>query len=197
MAAKRLGEALSEIQGTSKQLLRVKTDESGFEFVDPATIPSYTITNSATDRTMNADETTIDELADVLSTLIADLDAAGLTGGAGGLEAFQWSTSEQVWPFEKDLNGNTIYCKEFYVSSLPNTGAADTAINASQNVIKVVGLRIFAGSDSWGWAEVNFYNYIMGYILGGTTPPLQYIRLETTANRTSEAAKVRIWYTFA
>ena len=36
---------------------------------------------------------------------------------------FQWSTSEQVWPFEKASDGSTLYCKEFQnQGALPNTG---------------------------------------------------------------------------
>lgn len=38
----------------------------------------YTVTNAATDRTYDANATTTDELADVLGSLIADLQAAGI-----------------------------------------------------------------------------------------------------------------------
>lgn len=38
----------------------------------------YTVTNAATDRTFDANATTLDEVADVLGTLIADLKTAGL-----------------------------------------------------------------------------------------------------------------------
>lgn len=38
------------------------------------TFPTYTVTNGTTDRTFNADSTSLDELADVLATLIADLN---------------------------------------------------------------------------------------------------------------------------
>jgi hypothetical protein len=41
---------------------------------------AYTLTNVTTDRTYDADVTTIHELADVLGTLIADLQATGLIG---------------------------------------------------------------------------------------------------------------------
>lgn len=40
----------------------------------------YTDTNVATDRSYDADSTTVDELADVLGTLITDLQALGLIG---------------------------------------------------------------------------------------------------------------------
>lgn len=42
------------------------------------TKPDYTVTNATTDRSFDADSTTIDELADVLGTLISDLITAGL-----------------------------------------------------------------------------------------------------------------------
>lgn len=49
--------------------------ELGTSDVAPAT---YTVTNSGVDRAYNADSTTVDELADVLGTLIADLRVAGI-----------------------------------------------------------------------------------------------------------------------
>ena len=41
MAAKRLGGFLTNISGNANQLLRVKGDETGCEFVTPAAIPAY------------------------------------------------------------------------------------------------------------------------------------------------------------
>jgi hypothetical protein len=38
-----------------------------------------------------------------------------------GVSSFQWSTSEQVWPFEKSENGATLYCRLF-TGQLPNGG---------------------------------------------------------------------------
>ena len=118
MAAKRIGSVLTNVTGTASQLLRVKSDESGFEFFTPATLPAYTITNDTTDRIIDANDTNLDEVADVLSTLIKDI-----TTVVGGPSAFQWSTSEQVWPFEKDHSGNVLYCKELSIGLLPNTGS--------------------------------------------------------------------------
>jgi hypothetical protein len=51
-------------------------------------VPAYTITNVTTDRAMDANSTSIDEVADVLGTLIADLTA----GGSGGSSATQYDT---------------------------------------------------------------------------------------------------------
>jgi hypothetical protein len=251
MAAKRLGSCLTNIQGTAGQLLRVKTDESGFEFVTPATIPAYTVTNKTVDRALDANDTTLDELADVVGTLIDDLTAIGSPGavqsvyvsgtyshtgsntpetftithnlgsepdyvacqvldnnnlwvnmgdmyisgsqvyGAMALTdnnasanvtsfmvyqyqyyglntrtirficaklgqvaqvaPFQWSSSEQVWPFEKDRNGNTLYCKEVDCGTLPNNGYGYTNHNISNlDVLKVhscTGKAVLSGSS--------------------------------------------------
>jgi hypothetical protein len=117
MAARRLGTVLTNITGTSGQILRVKTDESGFEFYTPAGLPTYTNSNVTTDRSYDADITTIDELADVLGTLIADINTL-----IGGPVAFQWSSSEQVYPFEKAADGSTLYCKEINFGAWPNNG---------------------------------------------------------------------------
>jgi hypothetical protein len=122
MAAKRLGQFLSNVTGTSGQILRVKVDESGFEMFTPAGLPTYTITNDTTDRVIDADVTTSDEIVDVLCTLIKDI-----TTLVGGPVAFQWSTSEQVYPFEKDSSGNTLYCKEVDFGALPNAGVKSVA----------------------------------------------------------------------
>jgi hypothetical protein len=119
MAAKRFGQFVSNVQGTSLQIPRVKEDESGFEFYTPANIPAYTITNDSTDRVLDATDTNIDELANVVSTLIKDVTALGVAG-ASAFSAFQWSTSEQVYPLEKALDGSTLYCKQIDTGALPN-----------------------------------------------------------------------------
>ena len=55
------------------------TSTLGFYGQTPAARPSaYTITNSSTNRAFDADATSIDEIADVLATLITDLKSLGL-----------------------------------------------------------------------------------------------------------------------
>ena len=146
MAAKRLGQFLSNVTGTSGQILRVKADESGFEMFTPAGLPTYTITNDTTDRVIDADVTTIDELTDVVSTLIKDI-----TTLVGGPVAFQWSTSEQVWPFEKDLSGRTLYCKEIDLGDLPQNGIKTTSLGNinTQKIFKYYGATRHIGSDQF------------------------------------------------
>lgn len=55
-----------------------ETSKVGPQWNPPLTTPSYTTTNVVTDRTYDADATTVDELADVLGTLIADLKSVGI-----------------------------------------------------------------------------------------------------------------------
>ena len=45
-----------------------------------------------------------------------------LVGVGVGVEEFQWSEDEQVWPFEKAKDGSTLYCKEVDFGALPNHG---------------------------------------------------------------------------
>lgn len=40
---------------------------------------------------------------------------------SNSVQAFQWSTLEQVYPFEVDNNGATLYCKEINLGTLPNS----------------------------------------------------------------------------
>lgn len=57
------------------------TQKIGFFGVTPVVQSSaYTVTNGTTDRTFNADSTTVDEIADILSTVIADLRLLGILG---------------------------------------------------------------------------------------------------------------------
>ena len=46
-----------------------------------------------------------------------------------GVSNFQWSTSEQVYPFETASDGSTLYCKEVDLGLMPNDGAKNVAHN--------------------------------------------------------------------
>ena len=54
-----------------------------------------------------------------------------LVGVGVGVEEFQWSTSEQVYPFEKGHNGETLYAKFIDFGNLPNTGTKQVSHNIS------------------------------------------------------------------
>ena len=50
---------------------------------------------------------------------------------AGGIEEFQWSSEEQVWPFEKASDGSTLYCKEIDMDLVPNNGISHVSHSIS------------------------------------------------------------------
>jgi hypothetical protein len=189
MAAKRIGSVLTNVTGTAGQLLRVKSDESGFEFYTPATIPAYTITNDATDRIIDAADTNIDELANVLSTLIKDI-----TTVVGGPVAFQWSASEQIWPFEKAVDGSVLYCKEVDCGAMPNNGTKSVAHNiASFPYTKVHRLENIiwnpSGADVRTFADAGSGQF-QGYIYLDDNN----INVRTLQDWTFQNLKVRIIY---
>jgi len=192
MAARRLGTVLTNITGTSGQILRVKTDESGFEFYTPTGLPAYTITNDTTDRVIDADVTTADELADVLATLIKDI-----TTLVGGPVAFQWSTSEQVWPFEKDLSGRTLYCKEIDLGDLPQDGIKTTSLGNinTQKIFKYYSATQRIGSDQFVGLPAVYGNpatYSISLFIG--TPAGINLRTFTTDYGTGWSTWIRIIY---
>jgi len=77
------GTALIDIGGTNADNVSVgrSAGNLGFYGATPvAKAAAYTPTNVSTDRSYNANATTLDEVADVLGTLIGDLQALGLIG---------------------------------------------------------------------------------------------------------------------
>ena len=66
---------------TGTKIGTATSQKIGFWNVTPVVQPSaYTPSNVSADRSFDANATTIDELADVLGTLIADLQSVGLVG---------------------------------------------------------------------------------------------------------------------
>lgn len=73
------GASIFTISNGNTVLIGNSTSQLGFFGATPASrVSAYTVTNGSTTRTFNADATSIDELADVLATLIADLKTYGL-----------------------------------------------------------------------------------------------------------------------
>lgn len=67
--------------GTFATLLaRIVAIEDKLAILQPASPSVYTHSNVTTDRTLDANATTMDELADNLGTLIVDLRARGIVG---------------------------------------------------------------------------------------------------------------------
>ena len=108
-------------------VVKIKSDGANWRIILlTSKLPTYSISNCPTDRAIDGNVTSSDELVSVVGTLIQDLlSKPYLT--TGGFAAFQWSTSEQVYPFEKDSSGNTLYCKEVACGALPNNGTSTTA----------------------------------------------------------------------
>jgi len=76
-----VGEVLWTVRnsGSTTEMMRLKGNELSFFGVTPAArAAAYTPTNVNTDRAYDADSTTLEEIADVLGTLISDLQAYGL-----------------------------------------------------------------------------------------------------------------------
>jgi hypothetical protein len=62
------------------------------------------------------------------ATLTCDILVQPANNASGaGISSFQWSTSEQVWPFEKASDGSTLYCKEISLGAMPNAGSKNVA----------------------------------------------------------------------
>jgi hypothetical protein len=70
---------------------------------------------------------------------------------------FKWSTAEQVYPFEKDSNGNILYCKQINFGNMPNNGTKQMAHGiigyTSSKVYKLYGK---ASEPSGGFQPVPF-----------------------------------------
>lgn len=69
----------SDSPSATRMWTRNETNDGWYKKRVIETASSYTITNVNTDRAYDADATTLDEIADVLGTLIADLRLNGLT----------------------------------------------------------------------------------------------------------------------
>ncbi len=61
-------------------LLRLNDVDTRILQLKPAAPSVYTVTNVTTDRAIDVNVTTMDELADVVGTLIVDLKARGIVG---------------------------------------------------------------------------------------------------------------------
>jgi hypothetical protein len=66
-----------------------------------------------------------------------------------GISSFQWSTSEQIWPFEKASDGSTLYCKQVSFGALPNNGSKSVAHNiTSFSPTKLHRMEALSGNSS-------------------------------------------------
>jgi len=109
-----------------------------------------------------------------------------LSGDRGG--SFNWTTSEQVWPYEK-LNGDVIYAKMYIVAAMPN----NTTLNIAHGITtidKLLFLSAAAGNGSSNFISDNVSNAAFRGDVIGTN-----IRVISTVNFTGYSGVVRILYT--
>jgi hypothetical protein len=110
--------------------------------------------------------------------------------------AFQWSTSEQVYPFEKDSSGNTLYCKQIDCGAWPNNGSKNTAHGISNFDSRKIHRFIMYRRQASGaefFALVNYgwggYENTMAVYLNSTN-----IIMFDGADHSSEASYAQIIY---
>lgn len=120
-------------------------------------------------------------------------------GQSSNLATFTWSASEQVWPFEKTVGGDVIYCKELDLGALPNATTTTVAHGISsfdaEKLFKVEGI---AGDNTYGGP------HNLGFQLGWTTTvaasavQIQFydsdVLVITGQDLSSCNGKLRIWY---
>lgn len=106
---------------------------------------------------------------------------------------FQWSTDEQVWPFEKTRNGETIYCKEVDFGIGPNGTNKTVAHNipnfeATDDLFRVEILTVndIPGNEAYMLPDIGVV--VTSYI----TPTVCYVG--TSGNLSGYTLTFRLWY---
>ena len=109
---------------------------------------------------------------------------------------FTWNTEEQVYPFEKDANGDTLYCKEVSIGTLPNNGSALAAHGISNFDPEKIHRAEFRTWDatatefqpwSFGAWGSSTYNHVM--TINSTN-----INFTTTLDKTAYQGSARLIY---
>lgn len=70
-----------------------------------------------------------------------------------GTANFQWKTSEQIWPFEKTENGDTLYCQHIELSAL-TAGVSTTPTTIDPR--KVFDAKVFMKRASGSGTDMVF-----------------------------------------
>lgn len=66
------------------------------------------------------------------------------------LNGFQWLRREQIWPFEKAQDGKTLYCKEVYIGTVPNSGGSYLhGIENFSSLFLVTGAERHVANNFW------------------------------------------------
>ena len=227
MATKHFGEITSNLTGNGGSYLKVKEDETGFEFqktepvgdwiqsygyyVGDLVIVSLQVYRCKTQHTSSSvfanDSVKWDNVS--IAGPTGETGALGPTGSTGAVgptgatgsagSAFQWSASEQTYPFEKNSAGNTLYAVEIDLGTLPNNGSKSVAHGISSfdatKVFRVEGLassNTYSGSNKiaiqLGWATTVASSALQLYLYNSN------IELLTGQNLSALSGKLRIYY---
>ena len=142
--------------------------------------------------------TDLTELTSVaLDDLLYVVDVSDTTDSVDGTSkaiqlknlSFTWSTSEQIWPFEKPVGGGVFYAKAYSVASFPN----NTTATIAHGITGLTGMRELwtAAGDGTNFfkADGNATSGLHISILGSN------IRIVTTANFSTYSGTIYFIYT--
>lgn len=76
-----------------------------------------------------------------------------------GVSSFQWSSTEQAWPFEKAADGSTLYCKELNLGyGTPNTPDSNPHSIPSFSPEKLHSCTVFMRQPGSDAVTLPFFN---------------------------------------
>ena len=102
--------------------------------------------------------------------------------------AFDWSTSEQIYPFET-IGGQTVYAKYYSVANFPNSTTANIA-HGITDLDRVIELSIEAKSGTtYIRGDANVSSTLLSYVLGSNLVVI------STVNYSAYSGKIFIKYT--
>lgn len=119
-------------------------------------------------------------------------------GQPSSLSTFTWSTSEQVWPFEKTVNGDTLYCKQINMGTFNPSSLSQPHGISSYDVEKMYKIEGWAGNNNYlGTMQVGF-QLSWATTVAASAIQLQVldadVTLQTGQDLTGTDAYVRLWY---
>ena len=128
--------------------------------------------------------------ANVLELIDHETRIGVLEGAA--VAAFEWTTAEQVWPFETDVGGGTIYAKFIDMVTAPNNNSV-TVAHGITGLLRVLTVDAIAEGPT-DWYPLVYVNNSGGspysIAVNGTN-----VVVSSTANWGSAEAKVYLKYT--
>ena len=104
----------------------------------------------------------------------------------------EWSSSEKLWPFEKDILGRTLYVKEVSLGALPNNGAIAIAhgISYLSDTTKLFKFDLFIYGNGRIYRVPTVYSPVVTetYVIN------TQVILNTTWDASLYTGKARLYY---